>query len=88
MATMPSFALAGARLFDGDAWHDDAALLIEGGTVAGIVAKADVPDDMEVRDLDGESTEPDVGRVDHVPFALDVARLRAVGAHSELPLRS
>ena len=58
MATMPSFALAGARLFDGDAWHDDAALLIEGGTVAGIVAKADVPDDMEVRDLDGGILAP------------------------------
>ena len=58
MATTPSFALVGARLFDGDAWHDDAALLIEGGTVAGIVAKADVPDDMEVRDLDGGILAP------------------------------
>jgi N-acetylglucosamine-6-phosphate deacetylase len=30
-------AYTGARIFDGAQWHDDAALLVEGGQVAGIV---------------------------------------------------
>lgn len=36
-------AITGARIFDGDGWHDDAALLIEFGYVSGIVAGAAVP---------------------------------------------
>jgi N-acetylglucosamine-6-phosphate deacetylase len=35
-----SMAYIGARIFDGERWHDDAALLVEGGDVAGIVAAA------------------------------------------------
>ena len=37
------FAITGARIFDGDTWHDDAALLVSGGQVEGIVAAARVP---------------------------------------------
>jgi N-acetylglucosamine-6-phosphate deacetylase len=37
------FAASGARIFDGDAWHDDAALLIEFGYVVGIVPVAAIP---------------------------------------------
>ncbi len=33
-----SFALAGARVFDGETWHDDAALLVRDGAIEGIVA--------------------------------------------------
>ena len=36
-------AIAGARLFDGEAWHDDSALLVEFGYVSGIVAAAAIP---------------------------------------------
>ncbi|MBU1305858.1 MAG: N-acetylglucosamine-6-phosphate deacetylase, partial [Alphaproteobacteria bacterium] len=36
-------AIAGARIFDGEHWHDDAALLIEFGHVAGIVRADGVP---------------------------------------------
>lgn len=36
-------AISGARIFDGQAWHDDAALLTEFGHVSGIVHAADVP---------------------------------------------
>ncbi len=38
-----TFALAAKRIFDGDAWHGDAALLVRGGDVEGIVARADLP---------------------------------------------
>jgi len=33
----------GAKIFDGESWHDDAALLTEGDTVAGIVSAHAVP---------------------------------------------
>src|ERR1700744_1283874 len=33
----------GARLFDGDRWRDDSALVVEGGQVRAIVALADKP---------------------------------------------
>jgi len=36
-------AIAGARIFDGHQWHDDAALLIEMGQVAAIAPAADIP---------------------------------------------
>ncbi|WP_224702035.1 N-acetylglucosamine-6-phosphate deacetylase [Devosia aquimaris] len=36
-------AISGARIFDGQGWHDDAALLTEFGHVSGIVRAADVP---------------------------------------------
>ena len=40
----------------------------------------------QVRGLDGELAEDDVGGVDDVPLALDVAGLRAVRTHVRLPL--
>lgn len=36
-------AIAGARIFDGAEWHDDAALLVEFGYVSGIVPAAEIP---------------------------------------------
>ena len=30
-------ALSGARIFDGEAWHDDAALIVRDGMVEAIV---------------------------------------------------
>jgi N-acetylglucosamine-6-phosphate deacetylase len=51
-------ALAGARIFDGERWHDDAALLVGDGLVEGIVARGDVPADTETRDLKGGIVAP------------------------------
>ena len=42
------FALTGARIFDGDAWHDNAALVVRGGEIEGIVASGAVPADIEI----------------------------------------
>jgi N-acetylglucosamine-6-phosphate deacetylase len=36
-----SFALAGARIFDGETWHDNAALVVRDGSIHGIVRDAD-----------------------------------------------
>lgn len=36
-------AIAAGRIFDGDAWHEDAALLVADGLVEGIVSRRDVP---------------------------------------------
>jgi N-acetylglucosamine-6-phosphate deacetylase len=36
-------AITGARIFDSATWHDDAALLIEFGYVAGIVPAGEIP---------------------------------------------
>ena len=46
-------ALRGARIFDGEAWHDDAALLIHNGQVERIAQGKDVPDDAQSVELDG-----------------------------------
>ncbi|NMA99189.1 MAG: N-acetylglucosamine-6-phosphate deacetylase [Phyllobacteriaceae bacterium] len=51
-------AIIGARIFDGTAWHDDAALLIEFGHVAGIVESAAVPSRAERVVLDGGMVVP------------------------------
>lgn len=40
-------AISGARIFDGHAWHDDAALLIEFGYVSGIVPADAIPANAE-----------------------------------------
>jgi len=37
------FALTGARIFDGDDWHDDAALLVHGDVVEGIHPVGAIP---------------------------------------------
>ncbi len=41
-------AIAVGRIFDGDAWHEDAALLIADGLVEGIVARRDIPAGLKV----------------------------------------
>src|SRR5690606_19152885 len=51
-------AITGARIFDGDGWHDDAALLIEFGYVSGIVAGAAVPAHARRVVLDGGMVVP------------------------------
>ncbi len=51
-------AIAGARIFDGTHWHDDAALLIEFGYVSGIVARGTIPAHSQVANLDGGMLVP------------------------------
>jgi N-acetylglucosamine-6-phosphate deacetylase len=51
-------AVSGARIFDGNDWHDDAALLIEFGHVAGIVHSSAVPARSEIIGLDGGLVVP------------------------------
>ncbi|MGV3574812.1 MAG: N-acetylglucosamine-6-phosphate deacetylase [Devosia sp.] len=51
-------AITGARIFDSAAWHDDAALLIEFGYVAGIVPAGDIPANAERVALDGGMIVP------------------------------
>lgn len=51
-------AIAGARIFDGKGWRDDAALLIEFGSVAGIVAVGDIPANADRVVLDGGMIVP------------------------------
>ena len=51
-------AISGARIFDGADWHDDAALLIEFGYVAGIVPAGAIPAHAELVALDGGMVVP------------------------------
>lgn len=44
----------GARIFDGERFHDDAALIVDGAFVAGIVPYAERPIDAEQQDCGGE----------------------------------
>lgn len=44
-------ALVGERIFDGDAWHDEAALMVDSGTVEGIVPVGALP--AGIRTVDG-----------------------------------
>lgn len=44
------FAIAAVRIFDGEAWHDDAALIVVDGLVEGIVRRDAVPAGMAVAD--------------------------------------
>jgi N-acetylglucosamine-6-phosphate deacetylase len=53
-----SAALAGARIFDGTAWHDDKALLLAGGRIAGIRAVPELPPGIPVRTLVGGMLVP------------------------------
>lgn len=41
-------AIAAGRIFDGDAWHQDTALLIADGVIEGIVARRDIPAGVQV----------------------------------------
>jgi N-acetylglucosamine-6-phosphate deacetylase len=51
-------AISGARIFDGEQWHDDAALLVEFGHVSGIVPSGAVPRHAASVHLDGGSVVP------------------------------
>lgn len=51
-------AIVGARIFDGQGWHDDAALLIEFGHVSCIVASDAVPSNADRVALDGGMLVP------------------------------
>ncbi len=51
-------AISGARIFDGQNWHDDAALLVEFGHVVSIVRSGAVPAHAASVHLDGGSVVP------------------------------
>ncbi len=51
-------ALTGARIFDGDLWHEDNALLIADGKVAAIAPLRDVPADARAVPMGGLSLVP------------------------------
>jgi N-acetylglucosamine-6-phosphate deacetylase len=51
-------AIRGARIFDGEDWHDGKALLVSVETVEGIIATAAVPADAETIDLPGGLLAP------------------------------
>jgi N-acetylglucosamine-6-phosphate deacetylase len=48
-----TIALAGARIFDGETFHEDAAVLVRDGAVLDVVPARDVPPEAERRDLGG-----------------------------------
>ncbi len=50
--------LTGARLFDGEAFHDDSALVIEGARIVGVVAHRERPRVPGERDLGGGVVAP------------------------------
>lgn len=51
-------AFVGARIFDSQEWHEDAALLVEFGQFAGIVPAASIPANAERVQLNGGSLVP------------------------------
>lgn len=51
-------AITGARIFDGDLWHENSVLLIEDGKVAAIVPPQDVPAGTRTVPMDGLSLVP------------------------------
>lgn len=50
---MTTKAIFGARIFDGDAWHDGKALLLSGGRIEAIVSPDDIPADAQRIDAGG-----------------------------------
>ena len=52
------FALTGARIFDGDDWHDDAALVVHGDVVEGILPVGAIPSDVARIDTGGGMLAP------------------------------
>jgi len=51
-------AITGARIFDGDLWHEHHALVIEDGKVAAITPLSDVPAEARAVPMDGLSLVP------------------------------
>jgi N-acetylglucosamine-6-phosphate deacetylase len=52
------FALTGARIFDGDDWHDDAALVVQGDVVEGIHPVGAIPSGVARIDTGGGMLAP------------------------------
>ncbi|MER8428892.1 N-acetylglucosamine-6-phosphate deacetylase [Mesorhizobium caraganae] len=52
------FALTGARIFDGDDWHDNAALVVQGDAVEGILPVGAVPSGVARIDTGGGMLAP------------------------------
>ena len=52
------FALAGARVFTGDAMLDGQAVLVDGGRIAGLAPRAALPADLPVEELGGGLLAP------------------------------
>ncbi|TPM35669.1 N-acetylglucosamine-6-phosphate deacetylase [Mesorhizobium sp. B2-3-4] len=52
------FALTGARIFDGDDWHDGAALVVRGGLVEAILPQGAIAGDIRSVDLRGGMLVP------------------------------
>lgn len=55
---MAKTVLLGARIFDGVAIRNDAALLVEGGVVLGVIGSHEAPPDAETKILDGGLLAP------------------------------
>ncbi|MBM3647513.1 MAG: N-acetylglucosamine-6-phosphate deacetylase [Alphaproteobacteria bacterium] len=55
---MPIVAITGARIFDGERWHEHSAILVRDETIAGIAPVADVPADATFRKVDGGMLVP------------------------------
>lgn len=53
-----ALALAGARIFDGSAFHDDHAVVIDGARITALVPRAQMPGGVEVRALSGGVLAP------------------------------
>lgn len=53
-----TFAMIGARVFSGDAWHDDAALIVDGASVRQIVPARDLPKTVPRTELAGGMLVP------------------------------
>lgn len=55
---MSSFALAGARIFDGETWFDDHILMVDGGRISAIETRENASRDLPVRDAGGAMIVP------------------------------
>jgi N-acetylglucosamine-6-phosphate deacetylase len=51
-------AITGARIFDGDLWHENSALLISGGRIAAVAPRRDIPTEARIVPMDGLSLVP------------------------------
>ena len=58
LAQQTKFALTNVRIFDGERFIAGHAVLVEGGKVAGVVANADLPNDIATEDLGGKLLVP------------------------------
>lgn len=53
-----TFAISAPRIFDGNMWHDDSAILVDGECVKAIVKQSDLPSDIEIETLDSGYIAP------------------------------